>query len=161
MKSMAKYSEATLFWKKKYELYSDRIVVNGQSPGSQNFEVTVPLIDINPNYVKVSVRSLVPWVALITAILTGFLSVILIYYFAISSNRLPGVLAIYSVLALIVTVATFKRVEYARFNSKDYRVVLLNIARSGPDIKEFDTFIETLVVTIDRAPISIQKDVID
>ena len=157
MNSITNYNEATLFWKKNYELYSDRIVVTGHAPGSQTFEVMLPLTDINSNFVKATVRSSVPWVALTTASLTGLLSYILVYDFAISSNKLPAVLAIYSVLALIVTVATLKRVDYVRFNSKDYQVVLLNIARSGPDIEKFDIFIETLVLTIDHASIPIPK----
>lgn len=151
MKPIATYSEATLTGKRRYELYPDKILVEGAVSGSYDYERGFTLSKISTEYITLRIRPLVAWVALITCIVTGFASFLLVYEFAVSSRVLPGVLGIYSGSALIVAIATMKKVEYARFCSEDYRIVLLSVARSGPDKKQFDTFVQAVVNQIVQA----------
>jgi hypothetical protein len=55
------------------------------------------------------------------------------------------------VAGLIVAIATMKKVEYARFCSEGYGMLLLNVARSGPDRNRFDSFVQALVSQIECA----------
>lgn len=151
MTPLATYSEATLTGKRKYELYPDKIRVEGAVGGAYDYERGFALSKISPEYITLRIRPLVAWVASITCIVTGFASYLLVYEFAVSSSALPGVLGIYSGSALIVAIATMKKVEYARFCSEDYRTVLLSIARSGPHKRQFDTFVQAVVNQIVQA----------
>ena len=140
------YREATLFGKRKYELYADKIVIEGRATGSYDFEQTIDLAKIDPNYIRVRVRPKIAWGSLTTSLATGLLSVVLVKEFAIKSAAVPGVLAILSVSALIVALATMRRIEYARFYSDGYGSILLSVARSGP---EFESFVQKLIVRIE------------
>ena len=112
---------------------------------------------LNPAYITLRIRPLITWIALITSIMTGFACLLLVYEFPIRSAAVPGVLGIYSGSALIVAIATFRKVEYARFCSDDYRIVLFSIARSGPDKKHFDSFVQALVEHIVKAKDAAQQ----
>ncbi|MDQ2920734.1 MAG: hypothetical protein M3R52_03835 [Acidobacteriota bacterium] len=151
MKPIATYSEATLSGKQKYELYPDKILIKGAVSGSYDFERSFALNKISTDFITLRIRPIVAWIALITSILTGFASFVLVYEIGVSSRALPGVLGIYSGAALIVAIATIKKVEYSRFCSDDYRTVLLSIARSGPDKNQFDSFVQALVNQIREA----------
>ena len=83
--------------------------------------------------------------------LTSLACIVLIYEFAIQSDAIPGVLGIFSGSALIVALATMRKVEYARFCSEGYGSVLLSVARSGPERTQFDGFVQALVTQIEHA----------
>jgi hypothetical protein len=148
---IARYSEKTLTGKRRYELYPDKILIQGAVGVSHDYGLSVALNKLNPEYITLRTRPTVTWLALLTSLITGFASVLLVNEFAISSRAVPGVLGIYSGSALIIAIATFKKVEYARFCSDDYRTVLINVARSGPDQKHFDSFVKKLVDEIVKA----------
>jgi hypothetical protein len=139
------YSETTLTGKRRYELSQDRILIKGSVSGSYDYQRSFELNKLSPEYIKLRIRPLVTWIALITCFMTGFASVLLVYEFSIRSAAVPGVLGIYSGSALIVAIATFRKVEHARFCSDDYRTVLFSIARSGPDKNHFDSFVQAVV----------------
>ena len=145
------YREATLFGQRKYELQPGKIIIVGKAPGSYEFEQTIDLSQINPDYIRVRIRPTVAWISLAFSLVSGLLSIVLVKEFAIKSAAVPGVLGILSVSALVVAIATMRRVEYARFCSDGYGSVLLNVARSGPDQDQFESFVETLVGQIDAA----------
>jgi hypothetical protein len=151
------YSETTLTGRRRYELSQDRILIKGSVSGSYDYERTFELTKLNPEYITLRIRPLVTWIALITCIMTGFASLLLVYEFPIRSAAVPGVLGIYSGSALIVAIATFRKVEYARFCSDDYRAVLFSIARSGPDKNHFDSFVQALVDRIVMAKHAAQQ----
>jgi len=134
------YRQATLTGKTVFELYERRLVVKGSFPLSANFERSFELGKLNPDQIKLKIRPTVTWIAMITCFLTGFVAVELVFAFDIASTIVPGVLAIYSFLALIVTIFTWKKVEYAQFCSVDY-TPLFSVARSGPDAARFDEFV--------------------
>jgi hypothetical protein len=151
MSAIAKYREVTLFGKRNYELHSDKIVVVGAGMGSYEFEQTLLLTKISPNYIRLRIRPSIAWISLTISIVTGLLSVVLVREFAIRSAAIPGVLGIFSCSALIVAIATMKRVEYARFCSDGYGSMLLNVARSGPERNQFENFVQKLVSQIEPA----------
>lgn len=151
MNTIAKYREVTLFGKRNYELHSDKIVVRGSGMGSYEFEQTLPLSKISPNYIRLRIRPGIAWTSLTVSIVTGLLSVMLVRDFAIRSAAIPGVLGIFSCSALIVAIATIKRVEYARFWSHGYGAILLSVARSGPERNQFENFVQKLVSQIESA----------
>lgn len=66
-------------------------------------------------------------------------------------NAVSGTLGIFSASALIVAIATMKKVEYASFCPDDSGSVLLNVARSGLEKNQFDSFVNALVIQIDNA----------
>ncbi len=156
---IARYSEKTLMGKQRYELYPDKILIQGAVGASHDYALSVGLNKLNPDYITLRTRPIVTWLALLTSLITGFATVLLVNEFAISSRAVPGVLGIYSGSALIVAIATFKKVEYARFCSDDYRTVLISVARSGPDQKHFDGFVKKLVDEIVKAKEVAQQDV--
>ena len=151
MTPIVTYREATLFGKRKYELLVDKIVIRGSAPGSYEFEQINDLSKINPAYIRIRIRPNVAWLSLAISLLSGLLSVILVKEFAIRSAAVPGVLGIFSVSALVVALATMRRIEYARFCSDGYGSVLLNVARSGPDQDRFDGFVQALVAQVEAA----------
>jgi hypothetical protein len=156
MNAIAKYREVTLFGKRNYELHSDKIVVVGAGMGSYELEQTILLIKISPNSIRTRIRPSIAWISLTISILTGLLSVVLVREFAIRSAAVPGVLGIFSCSALIVAIATMKRVEYATFCSDDgCGNILLNVGRSGPERNQFENFVQKLVSQIESA-----KDVV-
>ena len=157
MKALNTYSEVTLAGKRKYELYSDKIVTRGIGTWCYEFEQTLALTKISPDYIRLRIRPTVAWISLTIFFLTGLLSVVLVREFAIHSSAVPGVLGIFSGSALIVAIATMKRVEYARFCSEGYGSVLLNLARSGPERNRFDGFVQALVSQIEYAKKSAYK----
>jgi hypothetical protein len=142
--SITGYSETTLTGKRRYDLSQDTILIKGSVGGTYDYERSFELTKLNSKYITLRIRPLVTWIALVTSIITGIASVLLVYEFPIRSAAIPGVLGIYGGSALIVAVATFRKVEYASFCSDDYRV-LFSIARSGPDKKHFDSFVQALV----------------
>ena len=153
------YSETTLSGKRRYELSQDKILIRGSVSGSYDYERTFELTKLSPEYITLRIRPLVTWIALITCMVAGFASVLLVREFQIRSAAVPGVLGIFSGSALIVAIATFRKVEYARFCSDDYRTVLFSIARSGPDKKHFDSFVRELVDHIVKAKDAAQQSV--
>ena len=151
MDAILTYNEVTLTGKRKYELYADKIVTRGSGAWSYEFEQTLPLAKISADYVKLRMRPTVSWIALTIFLLAGFLSILLVREFAIQSSAVPGVLGIMSFSALVVAIATMKKVEYARFCAAEYGSVLLSVARSGPERNRFDSFVQTLVSQIEYA----------
>jgi hypothetical protein len=151
MNSIVKYREVTLFGKRNYELRTDKIVVTGAGMGSYDFEQTLPLRKMSSDYIRLRIRPSLAWISLTISIVTGLLSVVLVREFAIRSAAVPGVLGIFSCSALVVAIATMKRVEYARFCSDGYGSIVLSVARSGPDRKQFENFVQTLVSQIESA----------
>ncbi len=151
MKAIVTYSEVTLAGKRKYELYPDKVVITGVGSWSYEFEQTLVLKKISPDYIRLRIRPTVAWVSLTMFFLTGLASIVLVREFAIQSSAVPGVLGLFSGSALIVAIATMKKVEYARFCSEDYGSVLLNVARSGPERNQFDNFVRALVTQIQFA----------
>jgi hypothetical protein len=151
MEAIVTYSEVTLTGKRKYELYPDKIVMRGSGTWSYEFEQTLPLTKISADYVKLRMRPTVSWISLTIFFLTGLLSIVLVREFAIQSSAVPGVLGIFSGSALIVAIATMKKVEYARFCAAGYGSVLLSVARSGPERNRFDNFVQALVSQIEYA----------
>jgi len=151
MKAIATYSEVTLAGKRKYALYSDKIVIKGAGNWSYEFEQTLVLKKISPDYIRLRIRPTVAWISLSMFFLAGLACIVLIYEFAIQSRAIPGVLGIFSGSALIVALVTMRKVEYARFCSEDYGSVLLSVARSGPKRNQFDSFVQALVTQIEHA----------
>jgi hypothetical protein len=151
MTSIVTYQETTLFGQRKYELHPDKIVIAGRATGSYDYKQTLVLSKISPDYIRIRIRPNVAWVSLTIALLTGLVSVVLVEEFAIRSAAVPGVLGIFSVSAFVVALATMKRIEYARFCSEGYGSVLLNVARSGPEENQFESFVQKLVSQIQRA----------
>src|SRR4051812_38805746 len=150
MKPIFAYSQATLSGKARYELFHDKIVIRGGVSGFYDFERTLALKKISAEYIKLRVRPTVAWISLCLSILTGLVCFVLIHDFMLP-EAIPGTLGILSASALVVAIATMKKVEYASFCSEDSGSVLLNVARSGPEKNQFDSFVNALVMQIENA----------
>jgi hypothetical protein len=150
MQPILTYSQATLSGKARYELFPDKIVIRGGVAGSYDYEQTLDLKKISPEYIRLRVRPKVAWISLCLSILTGFACFVLVQDFSVP-DAIPGTLGIFSASAIIVAAATMKKVEYASFCSEGSGSVLLNVARSGPGRNQFDSFVNALVLQIDFA----------
>jgi hypothetical protein len=150
MKPIVTYNQATLSGKARFELFPDKIVIRGGVSGSYDFEQTLDLKNISAEYIKLRIRPTVAWISLFISIITGFVCFVLIHDFRLP-DAIPGTLGIVSASALIVAIASMKKVEYASFCSNDSGSVLLNVARSGPEKDQFDGFVNALVKQIDNA----------
>jgi hypothetical protein len=158
MNPIVTYSQATLTGKAKFELFPETIVIRGGVSGSYDFEQTLALKKISKDYIRLRVRSKVSWISLCISIFTGFACLVLVLDFTLP-EALPGTLGILSASALIVAIATMKKVEYASFCSEESGSVLLNVARSGPEKNQFDSFVNALVIQIDYAKQSVQQPI--
>ena len=151
MKAIATYNEVTLTGKRKYDLYSDNIAIKGVVNFSHDFEQTLILKKIRSDYIRLRIRPTIVWGFLGMFFLPGLACLMLIYEIPIQSDAIPGVLGIVSGSCLIGALASMRKVEYARFCSEDYASVLLRVARSGPEKKQFDSFVQVLVTQIEHA----------
>lgn len=145
MKPMPKrYHEARLAGHRHYELRKDGVFVAGNVVMTNSFETLVPYAQMLPNVSVIRQRDPTFWFTTWTTPLLGFTYLAMLNQFDLAwDSFFPGVCAGLILLFLIIMIATRKRIEYACFNS-DAGLVVLTIAKSGPDTAFFETFIDQI-----------------
>ena len=127
--------------RRQFSLCPDEIIVVGYRFFGASYEAKIPLKSIEATVSRIYARSTFFLAGVILAAGNTFICVIL------RSLMLPWSFLILFIACGIIGFwlagITFKRVEYAQFRSKA-GVVVLDVARSGPERQKFDGFVETL-----------------
>ena len=148
MEEVPTYSETRFSGKRRFELHSDKIRIQGKTFLKSDFDISVKLKGLDPNYQKVKVRENMFWSGIGLIIIPLVIAEILSSAFEISFvNPVMGLMLCFAVCGAVMCVVTFRKVEFYQFkNSSD--IVALDIARSGKDKEHFDTFVEQVVSRI-------------
>ncbi len=147
MEPIATYAEQRFDGKRTFELFADRVVVRGKTTLRSDFEVTVPLASLTPEFARVRARYSGFFAGL--AIMTS--SAVLAFVVAQISAKDPfeavGFLGFVGLIGFLLSAATAAKVEWVTFAS-DAGVTLLTIARAGKEKARFDSFVHVLTSQI-------------
>lgn len=126
---------------REFELYTDRIKVRGIVRGTRS-EATVLLADLPEfaNHIWLRTKHH-KWSAVILAILSVFLIVPFLAW--PPSYPLLGFGLLVNIPAVCYFIQSLPTVEFAQFVNPS-RILLLDMAKSGPDVARFDEFVTTL-----------------
>jgi hypothetical protein len=145
---LATYDEARSDGRRRFEVYPDRILVSGGGSGMK-FETTVSLADLKPEPDRLWIRNRFFFWGVVVLAMGLVLFVPKIDKFA--DGIQPGeTFAFYfglafGIVGLIICLKTVWKIEFARFQSRQGGIVVLDVARAGPDRARFSGFIELLV----------------
>lgn len=147
---IATYHESTVMGRRDYLLFEDHLKVIARLIHRTHADVRFDLSRMNVNYVRLWVRP-GPFTWGLFAMFLGAFT-----YFSATSidpdyqvralEICGGIFAI----GLIVSLLTFKKVEYVAF-MESAAVTLWDIGKSGPDEKNFEEFINKVVTQIEKA----------
>jgi len=148
MDPIATYAETRFSGKRQFELFSDTIRVRGKTFLKSDFDSTIPLKSLNPDFSRLRVRESAfvwgMWLIIIAALLGG----ILVAGFKLPADHILVVLVtIQPVAGLAFCLATFRKVEFYCFQN-DSGVTLLDVARAGKEKDRFDDFAGSLTAAI-------------
>ena len=138
---IATYREVRFDGKRQFDLFADTIRVRGAATMQSDVDTTIPLKRIDPRLIKLHIRNKMFWGGL-WMFMVGFIgAAILVGGFQLDPFGIaPGLVGIIGVTGVILCCATFRKCEFARFES-DAGLPVLDIARSGPDKSTFDEFV--------------------
>ena len=149
MEPIATYSEVRFDGARTFTLFPDRIIVRGKQTLHSDFETTIPLATLDANFDRLSIRNRNFASGIWLAIISFGLSGILLKGLKMSlADFMPLMLFVVGFAGLILAAATFRKVEFLRFKNQA-GVVVLDVARSGKQIKQFGPFIDALVRQIE------------
>lgn len=154
MSTLATYDEKRFDGYRSFELLEDRIVVKGKASLGAEFEATVMLNTLQSHPSIVRSRN--------TGFLQGvgmtLITVILLQSGVISPlSYWGGLLIVFAIAGILLTLATLRKIEWAYFNSKA-GVLALTIARVGKQTASYESFVKTLTVQISLANESLIKE---
>jgi hypothetical protein len=147
---IATYRERRFDGKRAFELFAGRVVIRGHAGLTSRFETTILLNTLDPTFSRIWLRSsgfrASLWLLLGSIV---FISVLLTLRVPPESPPiiLLGCIGASGVLLLLTT---FRAVEFAVYRSPA-GVVTLDVARSGPDAKKFDAFVDVLTRNVGMA----------
>jgi len=151
MDPLSIYSERSFSRACHYELYPDRLRIKGKVFLQNEFDVTIGLKDLNPDYQKLKAREKSFWAGLWVALVPAILLEILVSVFHITFvNPVFGLMICLVVTGLLLCAVTVKKVEYYRFTNSS-GIHVLDIARVGKDKQKFDGFIICIVDSTRKA----------
>ena len=150
--SLASYNEVRWDGKRRFELHADRVSVSGKGGGS-TFETMVMLANLRPEPDKLWVRNRVFMLGIVMLLLSFVLFIGTVQ--SLQQNRQtpgfpimqPSLAVGLLIVGLAICTQTSAKVEFARFQS-NAGIVLLDVARAGPDRRKFQEFVELLVKQI-------------
>ena len=150
MEQIATYSEIRFDGSRTFTLFPDRIVVKGKQTFHSDFESNIPLATLDSNYDCVRIRNRIFIAGVWIAIISFIMFIILLTGLKIPFTEFsPGIILSIGVAGLILSAATYRKVEFLRFRNKA-GLIVLDIARSGKHADEFDTFVDTLINHIEH-----------
>jgi hypothetical protein len=142
------YLETRFSGRRRFELHPDKICIQGKTFLISDFDISVKLKDLDPNYQRLRVREKA-FVSGIWLIIVPLITAEILHSaFKVSfENPVMGLMFCFSVCGAVTCVATFRKVEFYQFKNSS-GIAVLDIARSGKDKKHFDKFVEQLVSCI-------------
>jgi hypothetical protein len=154
---IAMYRERKLDMQRNFVLLADRVIVRGRRPLQNDWETTVELTSLNPNFGRMRTRA--------KYFQHGLVLLAFGVTFAIFANGVAergtgiswmviGCIGV-AVLGFILLAMALRKVTYAQFRSIYGQPVLLDVADAGPDRAEFGPFVELI-----QRQILIQHDLV-
>ncbi len=142
------YSEQRFDGKRTFQLFSDRVVIRGSQILASDFEQTVRLESLRPDFDRTWCRS-PSFISGIKLAVGSFIAVSILHSgFGMSVGTYLGGLAFVGVVTgLLLAFATRHKVEYAVFKTQA-GVDTLSVARSGRQTADYDSFVQRLVQQI-------------
>jgi hypothetical protein len=148
---IATYRETRFEGKRVFELFPDRVRVRGSVQLSSDFDVSIPLTALNPNPMRIRTRNKAFWSGLWMLLLAVVLDTVLVSSFHIPSESFSvGLIGCIGMGGFVLMLATARKVEFVSFANVT-GVQVLGFARSGPDARDFDSFVERIRINISNA----------
>ena len=142
--ALASYREVRFDGKRHFELFADSIRIRGTVTLRSDIDTTIPLAEVQPRIARLRIRNSVFWGGLWLAVGGFTVSTILIAGFRFDPFTItPGLPGIMGMAGLALCVATFRKVEFAQFESRA-GVPILDVAKAGPDRKSYDEFVSKI-----------------
>jgi hypothetical protein len=151
MDPIATYNEARFDGKRTFELFEDKVVVRGTTTFTSDFEVSVPLARIDPDFARLRLRNKNFWMGVWIMVVAWVLASI-VGEVTDKAYHVVGILVGIGLVGILIAAATARKVEWVQFKT-DGGVVAFDLARAGKEKNRLDSFVETLL-----AQISIAKD---
>jgi hypothetical protein len=149
--SFETYNESRLEGRRQYELRETGVFVTGEAVMAGSFETLVLYSQLLPVITTIYCRPGVFRYGVLS-----FPAYCFVYYVLVAQagfawdSFFPGACAGMALLSVIFMIATYKKIEYARFCTQS-GIALLDIAKSGPDSAGFDKFVSHLQAAIENA----------
>ena len=148
METIATYSELRFDGKRTFKLVADAVIVSGSATLTSEFQARIPLSSLAPNYSTLRFRNRSFWTGLWMVVISVIVCTILVSGFHMSWETIPpGMVACIGMGGFLLCLATGRKVEFIRFTTQA-GVVVLDLARSGPERDKFDDFIDALTKQI-------------
>lgn len=151
MEPIATYKEVRFDGSRTFTLFPDKLLVRGKTTLHSDFDTTIPLRILDPNFDRMGIRnkscSVGAWIATISFVTWT----VLVKGFGMSfAAPGAGMIAMGGVAGLLLSAATFRKVEFLRFRNQS-GLHVLDIARSGKDAEQLDSFVQVLVKQIEAS----------
>ncbi len=148
METIATYSEQRFDGKRTFTLLSDAVLVRGSATLTAEFETRIPLSSLDPNYSTLRFRNRNFWAGLWMMLVSFLVCAVLVSGFHMSWTTMPpGMVACIGIGGFLLCLATGRKVEFIRFTTQA-GIVVLDLARSGPERGKLDSFIDALTKQI-------------
>lgn len=148
---IAMYRETRLEGKRVFELFPDRIRVRGEIQLRSEFDMSFPLVRLDPNPMRIRVRHKSFWAGLWILLAAVVLDSVLISGFHFPPETFcVGLIGCMGMSGFVLMLATLRKVEYVMFANLG-GVHVLGIARSGPDAGELDSLVQLTRTAIGNA----------
>jgi len=148
MDPIATYSEVRFDGKRTFMLFPDRIYIRGTKTLHSDFETEVPLHILEPGYYRFNVRNAGFMAGVWMAVVSFVVCEILVSGFKMSfAQNAPGLMLVLGVSGFILSAATFRKVEFLRFQHRAGGIAF-DIARSGKNAAQLDSFVDAVIKQI-------------
>ena len=148
---IATYRETRFDGKRVFELFPDRVRICGSIQLSSEFETSIPLTALNPNPMHVRIRNKAFWSGLWMLLVAVVLDTVLVSSFHIPPESFSvGLIGCIGMGGLVLMLATARKVEFITFVNIA-GVHVLDFARSGPDVRNLDSFVQLVSTNISNA----------
>ena len=148
---IATYREQRFDGKRVFELFADRVRICGSAQLSSEFETSIPLATLNPTPMRIRIRNKAFWSGLWMLLGTVVLDTVLVSSFHVPPESFSvGLIGCIGMGGFVLMLATARKVEFISFTSTA-GVHVLDLARSGPDARNLDSFVELVSTNISNA----------
>ncbi len=145
MEPIATYSEKRFSGKRYFELYPEKVHVQGKVFLQNDFDINIELKKLSPDYQKLRVREKAFWAGIWMVTIPLLLLEILTSVFSVTfANPIIGLMIVFPISGILLCVATFRKVEFYSFSNSS-GIAVLDIARAGKDKEKFEAFVEQLI----------------
>lgn len=151
MEQIAEYFEKTFRIQKTITLFPDKITVRGKVVLQQDFQMEIPLKNMNPLYQQIAQRDCSFWAGIYMMVIPGVILTALHSIWKVSWVNLASCLMlVFTVSGGVLCLATIKKVTHYTFTNLA-GIPVLSIAKPKKTEEEFESFISDLIDSIKKA----------